>query len=384
MISSAEEYEYVTGADVDEAHPHGDLDRILIDGEIMPLRTGDTDKTDRNGKAIPRTKIMRGEDIAFLLEAVYQRYYSNWWTERVIWYWMYSSATGTTTKVVETGANDRILKGEFSRKVSAKQLNDLWDMLDRVCDDACHSLDFEEKVSDYGKTFEEVYGSAGVPVNMRIHSRFPPPAYGDALQSADHIAALFVMESYLECAYFGRDLKVHKPGNRLDFDFEVEGDKDLFIDDAGNYYSFNWKVSSVKKLTRNDDGSALVHKSGTGFGYPKPDFEFFRVRAPHVSELLAVICVHVHTLHMDGNFHKLIWLPITATKDGEWFSLTAGACGFSTKASVVSLCEKSGFGVPDAPSLGDDSYTYSSQEDLYIGIDAVRFLGRWDDHTKWR
>ena len=32
MINSVEEYEYVTGADVDEAHPHGDLDRIVIDG----------------------------------------------------------------------------------------------------------------------------------------------------------------------------------------------------------------------------------------------------------------------------------------------------------------------------------------------------------------
>lgn len=68
MISSAEQYRYVTGADVDEAHPHGDLDRILIDGGIMPKRTGDTGKTDKDGNAIPRQNILRGEDIAYLME----------------------------------------------------------------------------------------------------------------------------------------------------------------------------------------------------------------------------------------------------------------------------------------------------------------------------
>lgn len=56
MINSVEQYRYVTGANVDDKHPHGDLDRIIIDGKIMPNRTGD----DKN--------ILRGEDVAYLME----------------------------------------------------------------------------------------------------------------------------------------------------------------------------------------------------------------------------------------------------------------------------------------------------------------------------
>ena len=58
MVKSAAEYEYVTGAHIDAEHPHGDLDRIQIDGNVMPLR-GD--------------EVVRGEDIAFLMEFAMQR-----------------------------------------------------------------------------------------------------------------------------------------------------------------------------------------------------------------------------------------------------------------------------------------------------------------------
>lgn len=61
MINSVDQYEFVTGANIDADHPHGDLDRILINGEIMPLRS-EGHKRD-----------LRGEDIAFLAEAVNER-----------------------------------------------------------------------------------------------------------------------------------------------------------------------------------------------------------------------------------------------------------------------------------------------------------------------
>ena len=61
MINNAEQYEWVRGDNVDEDHPHGDLDRIIISGDIMPLRTED------------EKNILRGEDIAFLLESAQER-----------------------------------------------------------------------------------------------------------------------------------------------------------------------------------------------------------------------------------------------------------------------------------------------------------------------
>lgn len=73
MVPSLQQYRYVDGADVDPDHPHGDMDRIVWDGEVMPLRGGYTHSVDRNGNPIPRKNIMRGEDITFLLEAYVER-----------------------------------------------------------------------------------------------------------------------------------------------------------------------------------------------------------------------------------------------------------------------------------------------------------------------
>ena len=60
MISRASDYVFVTGANVDVEHPHGDLDRISITGDIMP-----------NLPLDPYP--FRGEDIAFLTEAARER-----------------------------------------------------------------------------------------------------------------------------------------------------------------------------------------------------------------------------------------------------------------------------------------------------------------------
>ena len=73
MISQASDYLFVSGDGVDEGHPHGDLDRIVLDGEIMPLRTGNTDSVDKDGNQIPRANIIRGEDVSFLMEASEER-----------------------------------------------------------------------------------------------------------------------------------------------------------------------------------------------------------------------------------------------------------------------------------------------------------------------
>ena len=67
MITDVSEYLFVTGENIDADHPHGDLDRIIIDGDIMPLRTGTTS----NG--VSRKNLLRGEDPAFLYEAACER-----------------------------------------------------------------------------------------------------------------------------------------------------------------------------------------------------------------------------------------------------------------------------------------------------------------------
>lgn len=67
MITDVSEYLFVTGENIDADHPHGDLDRIIIDGDIMPLRTGTT------LTGVSRKNLLRGEDPAFLMEAACER-----------------------------------------------------------------------------------------------------------------------------------------------------------------------------------------------------------------------------------------------------------------------------------------------------------------------
>ena len=60
-FTSPADFLYVDGYKIDAQHKYGDLDRIEIDNNIMPLRTGDD-----SGK-------IRGIDIAFALEAIAER-----------------------------------------------------------------------------------------------------------------------------------------------------------------------------------------------------------------------------------------------------------------------------------------------------------------------
>lgn len=91
MIDSVDDYQFVIGANADAEHPHGDLDRIKIDGGIFGYR-------EKGG-------ILRGEDICFLQEAVARRLalIGNYYSPDV--------------------------KTEFTRKLSAAQVNGIVDAL---------------------------------------------------------------------------------------------------------------------------------------------------------------------------------------------------------------------------------------------------------------
>ena len=74
MISDPSEYVYVIGDNIDDDHPLGDMERLrYFDGEVMPLREGNTENFDAAGEPIPKKNILRGEDICFLLEALLER-----------------------------------------------------------------------------------------------------------------------------------------------------------------------------------------------------------------------------------------------------------------------------------------------------------------------
>ncbi len=107
MINQASDYIYIAG----------DLTNVIIDGGIMPLRTGNTGKFDKNGNPIPCSHILRGEDICFLMEAVYALQDS------------YAYVT-----IFKNGAEYKTVKNplhfagtvDFTKKLSLSQLYGVW------------------------------------------------------------------------------------------------------------------------------------------------------------------------------------------------------------------------------------------------------------------
>lgn len=379
MITSAAEYEYVVGADVDEAHPHGDLDRIQIDGEVMPKRTGDTGKADADGNAIPRTKILRGEDVAFLMEAALQRKYGNWWTECVTWYWL-----GEAMKRFVTAENTNIFTYTFMRKVSASQLKDLRAHFNDACDYACLYPPNEVKTSEQNMSFKDVYfpnGFSGLSDSLRPYKNYPLPAFGSGIGSCESIMAYFLSLQMIPCALLSENwTSLHKPsGYWQDFDFVIEGD-DVFSDNSGVYKPSSFAVYSSRKKVSDGNGGN-VEKSGTVYVYPKPDFEMLRVKAPHVAALTVILCIDVlRRAERVSDVARSLWLPVAAKKDGDWFVLTAGGCGFASKAGLADILDKAGVGVPVAPSIYVGSL--SSYATARISIATATIFGTWDGHTK--
>lgn len=104
MITTPEEYKWISG-DFDPSEPYP-----LINGEIMPLRTG------TNPENIDRKKILRGEDVCFLAEAAKERGYC--FNNSIVRDWDGSDYSMVTINVPE-------VLFPFSKSVSASQMQTL-------------------------------------------------------------------------------------------------------------------------------------------------------------------------------------------------------------------------------------------------------------------
>lgn len=108
MFDSAADFRYTTGADIDADHPHGDLDRIRLQGiDLMPNRNAVKDP-------------LYGKDIAFLMEAALERAS------------VYSQSSRSY---------------EFTRKLSAWQLGNIV-LLFEEADQSIHWIDPDLSVSE--------------------------------------------------------------------------------------------------------------------------------------------------------------------------------------------------------------------------------------------
>lgn len=404
MINSVEEYEYVTGADVDEAHPHGDLDRIVIDGEIMPLRTGDTENFDKDGNAIPRANILRGEDVAFLMEAVLQRSGSNWLVEAYYYHWVYDTASGTWSREKQTIAGTTVKKNTFSRKISARNFggrfgpnakNGIADLIGGVCDNCTNGLSFEAKVfvvaTDVERPsvddFRTAYGFSGLPDGKRPYAALAKPNAAGPL-SKDYLLALFQTLALCRYAYLGRALTSAAPKYSVNVDGDTGGYPTDFAivgtDGDGmhrNSYA-TWGVIEERWSEWDKDAQESKIRESAVYCAVKTGFVFAEFRARHVQSASAVAVLGVSWNRYEGNAYVLsqkeVWLPVSLKENGSGVFRLASTGNFDTKQSVVSILGRCGWSRSSFPS---DENNHSAG--ATITLLAVHVIGEWDDHTSF-
>ncbi len=351
--SNVGDYEYVIGADIDDAHPHGDMDRILINGEIMPKRTGASETT-----GIEKKRILRGEDVVFLMEWARQRIAA---IDSV-------KAAGSSEVSYDWAAYYKTepahVKLEhyfFTRLVSAAQMARLFFVNP---DDAGKELNVTyysrfvapsalvKKVvvptATQTEPLERCVTDFGMKKVEELGIDFPAFASGDALSLAK-ISALF------EIAAAAQDMALAYRqwpcGGTTGF-LNPEGVKwrrDVWMTADGTWGSSEGEVSSstsapFSKSYYNAEWTSGTKTFSTGYVFCKPGVTLFDIHAPHAVKVVALCafrCYSQYAKDSSGNIiYKIVYIPIQMEEqDGKRFVLTTD--GFDADF-VDELCEMYG------------------------------------------
>lgn len=389
MIAKAEDYEYVTGADVDEAHPHGDLDRIVIDGEVMPLRTGDTGKTDRNGNAIPRNKILRGEDVAWLMEFAAQRRSPNpilqvqrWVSDKTI--------TQDCSREGKTAFRRKLCRDNFmsltdSRLGLIPAFSEAFDgcVSTRALPAAKAASPKSTFKSDYSMYFAsshpEIFGTTGkfkTPSNMT-------PLYHDYMMGLYKTAWLMrtypgvagnidtspaCTANFAPYANTGGIPKEYE--NTLCHVSGYEWSKRKVEDGGRPLNGGYWGIASRYGITGTDARGHWTYGSGTDCFFPASGLTVLRVKMRHASAVTCFFKIGVQTA--DG--YAFFWKPVEMTADDEGGGFSVPSSVFASKESLDEILATAGVTVQDA---SETVTSWSASINIY---DAC-LVCDWDSHT---
>lgn len=385
MINSVEQYEYVIGENVNEAHPHGDLDRIVIDGEVMPLRTGDTENFDKDGNAIPRTKIMRGEDIAFLIEAVAQRYSVNWCEAVYTWH------RDTNGELVWYESTRPLQHGRFSRKICAANFSNplglsrkqktLYELFDSLCDKSLRSISgLTPKVATSGNVITDYGLTGGIAESVRFFKNGTLPTRGDVLAETDTLIRYFITLDYLLCENLGSGFAATTQGFGIIIGYDhpdavIVAKEGFDIETSYVGGLFGWGVH-MEAFGSDISGG---YRRSLWVIAPAPHVYFLKVRAPHLAQVVAVFRVVCQWGDGADNLLRTstVWWPVTATKEGDVFTVKAEG-NFDTREKTEKILKLAGWTQPNFP---DDKESWLRS--CTVRIQDVNLFGEWDDHTKW-
>ena len=392
MITSAEEYERVVGADIDEAHPHGDLDRILIDGEVMMKRGGDTGNEDADGKPIPRMKTLRGEDVAYLMEFVAQRRAPDPILQ--VQRWQFSK---TITQNYGGGSkitfHRKICRENFA--VDADASLGLIPAFQEAFDGCVSTRNLPTvKAASQTSTFKSDYSqyfASSHPEMFETSGKFNfgAPTHGGIL-SHDYILGLYktawLMRTYPGVAGNIDTAYVNPPNfapyaNRSGIPKEYENTlchvsgyewSKMNVEDGSlpllNGY---WGIASRYGIIGTDAQGEWIYGSGTDCFFPASGLTVLRVKIRHASAVTCFFKMGVATAE-GGNVY--FWKPVemAADEDGGGFSVSSSV--FASKASLDEILSTADVTVQDA-SATDSSWS------ARINIYDACLVCDWDSHT---
>ena len=380
MVKSADGYEYVTGADVDDEHQHGDLDRIQIDGNIMPVR-GDN--------------AVRGEDIAFLTEFANQRRFA------VTGGSMISSGKEKTFKAFP---EDFSTKGasSFSRKLTSSEL---WSPY----------LEFLD-LADLSKTIgtPSILFFSATPTATFVHT----PGAGEMFDHYEFVE--LIAEKYSGKSFDASSLRTIGSGDPvqkkivMDYFDNAEKIKDngvglmnMFSADSVSFASSSstdesilkyqhsvgtWTSSSEPEgydvipgwgVYENDFDTNLsfpMFSNYHGHGFPPAGCSMITVDAIHGDKAVALCAFSLYSYTSDNSlFDRAVLLrPYSMAKEGSHtFVLRSDA--FASASAVDEIVTASGISSPNDGSSDWSTYHYKKIIIMLRVFPVVYF----DGHTNW-
>ena len=381
MVGKDEGYEYVIGEDVDDTHPLGDLNRILINGEIMPLRTGASETT-----GIEKKRILRGEDVVFLMEWARQRIAA---IDSV-------KAAGSSEVSYDWAAHFKVTHanaGSFTRRVSAAQMSRLFKVVPGSSSDAlftdlsrfvaASALDKKvvvtpDSVSFASEKFREDFDMKKVE---ELGIDIPSFAAGDTLSLAK-VSALFEIAAAAQDMALAYMQSPCGSTTGLSYSENVKWYRDTWMTADGTWSSSEGSSRTAElfgKSYYNAEWNSGTKTLSNTYRFCKPGVTLFDIHAPHavkVVALCAFICYSIYAKDYPY-LRKTIYIPVQMEeKDGKRFVLTTD--GFDADF-VDELCEMYGetWETSSSATWGrteNGSFTVSS----WACMPVVFF----DDHTK--
>lgn len=383
MVSTAGGYDYVTGADADGEHPHGDLDRIVVDGGIMPLRTGSVS----NGSGVPLANVLRGEDIAFLIEWANQRIFAVTGGSYVSGS-SYADFGGAPRQFSETG------KSLFSRKLmpwsAASYLSYFpygpFKSLAAVTSEATTRL-FGEIAA--GTMFPVSYGTdfrSTDDVTATTIEKFgglPFDASGLAFPSSGGVLRKQDVMAYFDRADGFADMGIGIGARTCTFaESRCQRSVETWVDDPSVAPA---DVIPKWGLLEQDwvfHGSIFSDVHRYGHGYPQGGMTVLSVEAKHGDHAVAVCAFDVHSCGGNGGEpceRAVLYKAYGMTKEGtQTFALKSDA--FASASAVDAIVSASGVAYPP-----DESTSTYTKHDVTVTIDSVAVypIVYFDGHTKW-